>query len=225
MSVSVRDATYFGIVFILSANGPSSCSGSGHEAAKPSYVTRPSSSASLANSRSVWSLASSSFQYGLVHPPTSISPTPPGSCMTPSTDTYSAATIFPTGISLLCAVSLNQVPGVTNMAPRERGSLEQKRRLPAARGSRDLGRRSPRETVERPSRTGLVLVPDLTRHVETGHTPALQLGGLFGPPDLPDGPRVRRKRRSRAKAGADCGKACRLGTAEGSRRPAAAVGE
>jgi hypothetical protein len=31
--------------------------------------------------------------------------------MTPSTDTYSAATIFPTGTSLLGAVSLNQVLG------------------------------------------------------------------------------------------------------------------
>src|SRR5215475_807574 len=109
MAVTVHDATYFGIVFILTANGPCSCSGSGHEAANSSYVTRPSSSASLANSRSAWSLASSSSQYGLVHPPTSISPTPTGSCMTPSTDTYSAATIFPTGTSLLGAVSLTQV--------------------------------------------------------------------------------------------------------------------
>src|SRR5215813_6514722 len=186
MSVSVRDAPYFGIVFILSANGPCSCSGSGHEAAKPSYVTRPSSSASLANSRSVWSLASSSFQYGLVHPPTSAPSVPPGSCMTPSTDTYSAATIFPTRTSTLGAVSLNRVPGVASMAPSERGRLEQKRRLPAARGSRDLGRRSPHETLERPGQMGLVRVPDLTRHVERGHTPAQQLGGPFGPPDLPD---------------------------------------
>ena len=30
MAVSVHDATYFGIVFILTANGPCSCSGSGH---------------------------------------------------------------------------------------------------------------------------------------------------------------------------------------------------
>src|SRR5215471_20526561 len=110
MAVTVHDATYFGIVFILTANGPCSCSGSGHEAANSSYVTRPSSSASLANSRSAWSLASSSSQYGLVHPPASISPTPPGSCMTPSTDTYSAATIFPTRTSLFGAVSLD--PGV-----------------------------------------------------------------------------------------------------------------
>src|SRR5262249_16669405 len=111
MSVSVRDATYFGIVFILSANGPSSCSGSGHAAAKPSYVTRPSSSASLANSRSIWSLASLSSQYGLVHPPTSAPCVPGGSCMTPSTDTYSAATIFPIRTSTLGAVSLNRVLG------------------------------------------------------------------------------------------------------------------
>src|SRR5262249_20477778 len=55
---------------------------------------RPSRRASLANKSSVWNFASSSFQYGLLHPPRSISPTPPGSCMTPSAVTYSAATIL-----------------------------------------------------------------------------------------------------------------------------------
>src|SRR5262249_22628684 len=55
---------------------------------------RPSRRASLANKSSVWNFASSSFQYGLLPPPRSISPTPPGSCMTPSAVTYSAATIL-----------------------------------------------------------------------------------------------------------------------------------
>src|SRR6266516_1790229 len=89
------------MLFILSANGPASCSMSDHAAAKASYVTRLRSSASLANSMSLWSLASSSFQYGLLQPPSSISPTPPGSCMTPSTVTYSAATILPMEASML----------------------------------------------------------------------------------------------------------------------------
>ena len=43
-SSSVEETTYFGIVLNLSAKSPSR---EGHAAAKPSYVTRPSRSASL----------------------------------------------------------------------------------------------------------------------------------------------------------------------------------
>jgi len=74
------------------------------------------------------------------------------------------------------------------MAPGERGRLEQKRQLPAASGRRDLGRRPPHETRERPGQMGLIRVPDLTRHADRGHAPAQQPGGPLGPPDLPDGP-------------------------------------
>src|SRR5215471_11095256 len=93
-SVKVVEATYFGRRFILTANSPSVSSMEGQAAAKPWYVTRPKRSASLAKSWSDWYFASSSLKYGFVHPPCSISPTPPGSCITPSTDTYSAATTF-----------------------------------------------------------------------------------------------------------------------------------
>src|SRR5262249_60672852 len=68
------------------------------------------SRAAGANGGWVWRWATSPPQPGLVHPPASISPTPPGSCMTSSTDTYSAATIFPTGTSKLGAVPLTRVP-------------------------------------------------------------------------------------------------------------------
>jgi hypothetical protein len=48
-SRSVVEATNFGIAFILSANSPERC---GQAAEKPSYVTRPSSSASASRTSS-----------------------------------------------------------------------------------------------------------------------------------------------------------------------------
>src|SRR6266511_2463101 len=92
-SSSVLEATYFERLFIRSAN-PSSSFLEGQAAAKPSYVTRPRSRASLAKSCSCWTCASSSFQYALCQPPCSSSPEPPGSCMTPSSVRYSTATTF-----------------------------------------------------------------------------------------------------------------------------------
>src|SRR4029450_12544134 len=100
-STKVVEATYFGREFILTAHSPSVSSIEGHAAAKPSYVARPSKSASLAKSWSDWYFASSSLKYAFDQPPSSISPTPPGSCITPSTVTYSAATTRLMSCSLL----------------------------------------------------------------------------------------------------------------------------
>jgi hypothetical protein len=56
---SVRETTYFGRVFMRTAKSPSMSSIDGQAAAKPANVSRPSSKASLAQSCSVWYLASS----------------------------------------------------------------------------------------------------------------------------------------------------------------------
>src|SRR6266496_2769867 len=91
-SCNVVDATYLGRLFIRSAK-PCSSLTDGHTAAKLSYVTRPSSSASLAKSWSYCIFCSSSFQYGPVQPPTSSSLRSGSSIsILPSTERYSAAT-------------------------------------------------------------------------------------------------------------------------------------
>ena len=81
-SVSVREATCFGIEFILRPKSPVASSIPGHAAAKPSYVTRPSTSASLEYRYSACMSESWSFQNGPVHP---------GSSTTPSSETYMAS--------------------------------------------------------------------------------------------------------------------------------------
>src|SRR3954467_12932411 len=84
---SVEDTTYLGIVLNLSANSPSL---DGHAAAKPSYVTRPSSSAS--DERVSSSLNLSPSPPGAISkppPPCLKLSLPPGSSMTPSRDTNS----------------------------------------------------------------------------------------------------------------------------------------
>jgi hypothetical protein len=51
-SVSVVETTTLGMLFIFLPNSPVASSIAGHAAAKPSYVTRPSSCTSLASSSS-----------------------------------------------------------------------------------------------------------------------------------------------------------------------------
>jgi hypothetical protein len=64
----VREATYLGMPFIFSPNSPVP-SIVGHAAAKPSYVTRPSRRASLANSSRALNWDASSDQNGNDHLP------------------------------------------------------------------------------------------------------------------------------------------------------------
>src|SRR6266851_5060791 len=79
----VDETTYLGMVFIFSPNSP--VPGMvGHAAAKPAYVLRPNSSASLACSSFHLNWPASSLKKGKDHLP--------GSSKTPSSDTYSVAT-------------------------------------------------------------------------------------------------------------------------------------
>src|SRR2546430_10015397 len=71
----VDDTTYFGIVFIFSPNSPVP-SIVGHAEAKPSYVLRPSSCASLFCSSAHLNAPASSLHHGPDHWPDS-SKTPP----------------------------------------------------------------------------------------------------------------------------------------------------
>src|SRR2546426_5269579 len=79
----VDETTYFGIVFIFSPNSPVP-SIVGHAEAKPSYVLRPSSCASLFCSSAHLNCPASSLNQGLDQRP--------GSSKTPSIDRYSVAT-------------------------------------------------------------------------------------------------------------------------------------
>src|SRR3954452_4590364 len=92
-SRSVADTTYFGIWLNLSANSPSR---SGHASAKPSYVLRPSSIAALCivSSSLNWS-PSSPRENSKAQPPCLALSLPPGSSMTPSTDTNSLTMMRP----------------------------------------------------------------------------------------------------------------------------------
>src|SRR5919204_4745156 len=91
--LSVEETTYFGIVLNLSANSPSR---DGHAAANPSYVRRPRSKASesIVSSSLNWSPSSPRLNSKL-QPPCSKSSAPPGSSITPSSDTNSVTTIRP----------------------------------------------------------------------------------------------------------------------------------
>src|SRR5215216_3238854 len=92
-SSSVDDTTYFGMLLNLSANSPSRC---GQASAKPSYVLRPSSSASLSIVSSSLNLSPSSpRENSNAQPPCAYSSAPPGSSITPSTDTNSVTTMRP----------------------------------------------------------------------------------------------------------------------------------
>ena len=90
--VRVLETTYLGIAFILSAK-PTSSVMPGHALAKPSYVTRPSSSASWPRvSSSLYFIPSGSLNLN-VQPPCRKPSAPPGSSITPSADTNSVTTI------------------------------------------------------------------------------------------------------------------------------------
>src|SRR3954471_22065222 len=92
-SFSVEETTYFGMLLNLSANSPSR---DGHASAKPSYVLRPSRSASDSIVSSSLNLSPSSPRLiSKLQPPCLKSSAPPGSSITPSSDTNSVTTIFP----------------------------------------------------------------------------------------------------------------------------------
>src|SRR6266511_4776268 len=92
-SSSVEETTYLGMVLNLSANSPSL---DGQAFAKPSYVTRPSSRASEESVSSSLNLSPSSPRLiSKVQPPCLKSSAPPGSSMTPSSETNSVTTILP----------------------------------------------------------------------------------------------------------------------------------
>src|SRR3954468_22338911 len=96
-SLSVEETTYFGMLLNLSANSPSR---DGHASAKPSYVLRPSRSASDSIVSSSLNLSPSSPRLiSKLQPPYLKSSAPPGSSMTPSSDTNSVTTILP----ILCS--------------------------------------------------------------------------------------------------------------------------
>src|SRR3954447_262822 len=89
-SESVDDTTYLGMPLNLSANSPSR---DGHASANPSYVLRPSSSASLfIVSSTLKPSPSSPRSISNVQPPYLNSSEPPGSSMTPSSETNSVTT-------------------------------------------------------------------------------------------------------------------------------------
>src|ERR1700674_335445 len=93
----VEETTYLGMPLNLSANSPSS---DGQALANPWYVTRPSSSASeLRVSLSLKSPTSSPCAITKDHPACLKPESPPGSSMTPSSETNSVTTIRPILIS------------------------------------------------------------------------------------------------------------------------------
>src|SRR3954469_15381187 len=98
-SFSVEETTYFGMLLNLSANSPSR---DGHASAKPSYVLRPSRSASDSIVSSSLNLSPSSPRLiSKLQPPYLKSSAPPGSSITPSSDTNSVTTILPISASCL----------------------------------------------------------------------------------------------------------------------------
>src|SRR4029453_5335285 len=92
-SRNVVDTTYLGMPLNLSANSPVR---EGHASAKPSYVTRPSSKASLSMTSSSLNLFPSSPRSNWnAQPPRSQLSEPPGSSTTPSTEMNCETTTLP----------------------------------------------------------------------------------------------------------------------------------
>src|SRR5262249_31441245 len=90
---SVDETTYLGSELNLSANSPSTW---GHTGAKPSYVTRPRSKASVAIvSSNLYASPSGPREKSSIQPTRSNASVPLGASTTPSTDTYSVTTILP----------------------------------------------------------------------------------------------------------------------------------
>src|SRR5918994_1166046 len=99
----VEETTYLGMLLNLSANSPSL---DGQAAAKPSYVTRPSSSASDSRASSNLNLLPSSPRSKSKLQPGYLKSSPPGASMTPSSETNSVTTILPMRTSFWVAVRL-----------------------------------------------------------------------------------------------------------------------
>jgi hypothetical protein len=98
-SSMLLETTYFGMLLNLSANSPSR---EGQASAKPSKVTRPSRRASLAITSSSLNWSPSSPRSNLkAQPPRSQSSEPPGSSITPSTETNCDTTTLPMIASFL----------------------------------------------------------------------------------------------------------------------------
>src|SRR5260370_20313153 len=100
---SVWETTYLGMLLNLPENGsPLSL---GQACAKPSYVTRPNSCASALRTSSSLNLSPSSLRANLkVHAPCLLPSAPPGSSITPSSETNSVTTILPIVIPLVIVV-------------------------------------------------------------------------------------------------------------------------
>src|SRR6266852_7071776 len=108
--LSVVETTYFAMLLNLSEN--SSPLRLGQACAKPSYVTRPSNSASLAISSSYLNLSPSSPRLNLnAHPPRPPS-APPGSAATPSRVMNSETTNL-----LILLFSFSPISRVINTSP------------------------------------------------------------------------------------------------------------
>src|SRR6266536_2393789 len=100
----VEETTYLGMALNLSANSPSL---DGQASAKPSYVTRPSNRATDERASSSLNLSPSSPRLiSKLQPPYLKSSAPPGSSMTPSSDTNSVTTILPTCPSFSLTVAV-----------------------------------------------------------------------------------------------------------------------
>src|SRR3954453_14834685 len=92
-SVRVEETTYFGMALNLSAN---SSSRDGQASANPPQGTRPSRSASASIPSSTLNLSPSAPRlYSKLQPPYLKSSLPPGSSITPSSETNSVTTILP----------------------------------------------------------------------------------------------------------------------------------
>src|ERR1700681_130317 len=93
-SFSVFETTYLRRPFILSPK-PSASLTDGHAFAKPWYVTRPNRSAPAADSSSSLNLSPSGPRLNLKDQPPCLYPSaPPGSSITPSSETNSLTTTF-----------------------------------------------------------------------------------------------------------------------------------
>src|SRR5918996_3970715 len=108
-SLSVEETTYLGIPLNLSANSPPR---PGQASAKPSYVTRPRRSASVAIVSSSLNFSPSSPRLNLkLQPLCSKSSDPPGSSNTPSAETNSVTTTLPMRSSCSLEISGRQSLG------------------------------------------------------------------------------------------------------------------
>src|SRR6059036_371074 len=121
-SLSVDETTYFGIVLNLSAKSPSR---DGHAAANPSYVLRPSSSALESVVSSSLNLSPSPRSISNVQPPYLKSSAPPGSSMTPSSETNSVTMILAISVSFSSNAAKTRRQGKTHRRSQRRALARQ----------------------------------------------------------------------------------------------------